>query len=43
VGFPVLFDFSGGLPRNAVRYAALMRKLAETNNGSFVGLNGVKR
>ena len=43
VGFPVLFDFSSGLPRNAVRYAALMRKLAETNNGSFVGLNGVKR
>ena len=43
VGFPVLFDFSGGLPRNAVRYAALMRKLAENNNGSFVGLNGLKR
>jgi hypothetical protein len=43
VGFPVLFDFTGGLPRNAVRYAALMRKLAETNNGSFVGLNGLKR
>jgi len=42
VGFPVLFDFSEGLPINAVRYAALMRKLAETNNGSFVGLNSVK-
>ncbi|MEN8205826.1 MAG: VWA domain-containing protein [Pseudomonadota bacterium] len=42
VGFPVLFDFSDGLPINAVRYAALMRKLAETNNGSFVGLNSVK-
>ena len=42
VGFPVLFDFSKGLPINAVRYAALMRKLAETNNGSFVGLNSVK-
>jgi hypothetical protein len=42
VGFPVLFDFSEGLPVNAVRYAALMRKLAETNNGSFVGLNSVK-
>jgi hypothetical protein len=40
VGFPVLFDFSSGLPVNAVRYAALMRKLAETNGGSFVGLNG---
>ena len=43
VGFPVLFDFSSGLPANAVRYAALMRKLAETNNGSFVGLSGTKR
>ena len=42
VGFPVLFDYSDGLPVNAVRYAALMRKLAETNNGSFVGLNSVK-
>jgi hypothetical protein len=42
VGFPVLFDFSSGYPVNAVRYAALMRKLAETNNGSFVGLNSVK-
>jgi hypothetical protein len=42
VGFPVLFDFSEGLPINAVRYAALMRKLAETNNGTFVGLNSVK-
>ena len=43
VGFPVLFDFSAGLPGNAVRYAALMRKLAENNNGSFVGLNSLKR
>jgi hypothetical protein len=43
VGFPVLFDFTSGLPGNAVRYAALMRKLAENNNGSFVGLNGLKR
>ena len=43
VGFPVLFDFTSGLPANAVRYAALMRKLAETNNGSFVGLSGTKR
>jgi hypothetical protein len=42
VGFPVLFDFGTGLPVNAVRYAALMRKLAETNNGSFVGLNSVR-
>jgi len=38
VGFPVLFA-QGGLPVNSVRFAALMRKLAEDNNGSFVGLN----
>jgi hypothetical protein len=37
VGFPVQFQV-GGLPANAVRFAALMRKLAESNNGSFVGL-----
>lgn len=38
VGFPVLFA-QGGLPVNSVRFAALMRKLAEDNGGSFVGLN----
>ena len=38
VGFPVMFA-KGGLPVNSVRFAALMRKLAEDNNGSFVGLN----
>jgi len=41
VGFPVQFD-GGGLSINAVRYAALMRKLAEDNGGSFVGLNSVR-
>jgi hypothetical protein len=41
VGFPVQFG-QGGLPVNAVRYAALMRKLAEENGGSFVGLNSVR-
>ena len=37
VGFPVLF----GQPRaemNVARFSAVMRKLAENNNGSFVGL-----
>jgi len=38
VGFPVMFA-QGGLPVNSVRFAALMRKLAEDNNGSFVGLS----
>jgi hypothetical protein len=33
---------SGNLSMNAVRYAALMRKLAEDNGGSFVGLNSVR-
>jgi hypothetical protein len=42
VGFPVLFDFSDGLSPNVVRYAALMRRLAEDNNGSFVGLNSAR-
>lgn len=42
LGFPVLFR-QGGIPINAVRFAALMRKLAEDNNGSFVGLNSISR
>jgi hypothetical protein len=42
VGFPVLFDTGNGIPMNAMRYAALMRKLAETNGGSFVGLNSTR-
>jgi len=39
VGFPVLFGQGQGLSVNVRRYAALMRKLAETNPGSVVGLN----
>ena len=42
VGFPVLFGMGSGIPLNAMRYAALMRKLAETNGGSFVGLNSTR-
>jgi len=42
VGFPVLFSQGQGLSVNVRRYAALMRKLAETNGGSFVGLNSEK-
>ena len=41
VGFPVLFNQPGG-EINIARFSALMRKLAENNNGSFVGLNGLK-
>ena len=42
VGFPMPFRRAEGIPLNAVRYAALMRKLAETNGGRFVGLNSVR-
>lgn len=40
-GFPVLFLDERGR-RNRVRFAHLMRVLAERNAGSFVGLNAVK-
>jgi regulator of replication initiation timing len=41
IGFPVQF-LLGGMPDSSVRFAALMRKLAEDNNGSFVGLNSTQ-
>lgn len=41
VGFPVLFTQSGA-SSNIARFSALMRRLAEDNNGSFVGLNSLK-
>lgn len=41
IGFPVQFSQTG-LTVNSVRFAALMRKLAEENNGSFVGLNSTR-
>jgi len=37
VGFPVLFDHAGA-EMNVARFSALMRRLAEDNDGSFVGL-----
>jgi len=40
IGFPVLLT-QGGSEENAARFAALMRRLAQDNNGSFVGLNGI--
>ena len=40
VGFPVLFN-QPGAEQNVARFAALMRRLAEDNNGSFVGLGGL--
>ena len=43
IGFPTLFSNSGD-PRtpSATRYAALMRELAEQNNGTFVGINNTR-
>jgi len=41
IGFPVLLA-QAGAGANAARFAALMRKLAEDNNGSFVGLSSLK-
>ncbi len=41
IGFPVLLA-QPGAGRNAARFAALMRRLAEDNNGSFVGLSRLK-
>ncbi len=40
IGFPVLFE-SGYSGPNIVRFAALMRKLAENNDGTFVGLDSL--
>ena len=41
VGFPVHLTTSPAIRSNAMRYAALMRELAEQNNGSFIGLNNL--
>ena len=41
VGFPVLFT-EPAATMNVARFAALMRRLAEDNNGSFVGLNSLQ-
>lgn len=42
IGFPVHLGRPPSLNSSAVRYAALMRKLAEQNNGTFIGLNDVR-
>ena len=41
VGFPVLMGHSGA-ELNLARFAALMRRLAEDNDGSFVGLTSLR-
>ena len=42
VGFPVQFLQRLNVNGSGVRYAALMRELAEQNNGTFIGLNNVR-
>lgn len=43
IGFPVHYQANGaGAGASAIRYAALMRELAEQNNGTFVGVNNVR-
>jgi hypothetical protein len=42
IGFPVLL-VHGGAEENAARFAALMRRLAWDNNGSFVGLSSLRK
>jgi len=42
IGFPVQFRGRPGINSNAMRYAQLMRELAEQNSGAFVGLNNVR-
>ncbi|RUM34868.1 MAG: VWA domain-containing protein [Desulfobulbus sp.] len=41
VGFPVLFT-QPGAEQNIIRFAALMRRLTQDNNGSFVGLSSLR-
>jgi len=43
IGFPTLFSQTGvARTPSATRYAALMRELAEQNNGTFVGVNNTR-
>ena len=42
IGFPVQFRGRPRIGGNEMRYAQLMRELAEQNSGAFVGLNSVR-
>lgn len=42
VGFPVQLLNDPGINSSGMRYATLMRELAEQNNGTFIGLNDVR-
>ncbi len=39
VGFPIQFRGRPSIGSNAMRYAHLMRELAEQNDGAFIGTN----
>lgn len=41
MGFPVMFA-QGGMNNQAIRFSVLMQKLAQNNNGAFVGLNSLR-
>lgn len=42
VGFPVHMNVNPAANSNAMRYASLMRELAEQNNGTFIGLTSLR-
>jgi hypothetical protein len=42
IGFPVHFQVEGGNLATATRFSALMRALSYRNNGTFIGLTGLK-
>lgn len=42
VGFPVIFSVPGVSETTGVRFATLMRAIAERNGGSFVALNSIR-
>lgn len=42
IGFPVNFGSGATMNSQVLRYASLMRNLAEQNNGTFIGVNSVR-
>ncbi len=39
IGFPVIYDYTGSVQATGLRFAVLMRIIAEQNNGTFVALH----
>ncbi len=42
IGFPVHMSTNPGIRSRPMRYASLMRELAEQNDGTFIGLNNIR-